>query len=197
MRAQTHQPVSDRPGGALPKLSVPSGTPLRVAGAGAGAGAGPGGARAAAATARTGEPSFAPPSGQLPSVIGSEGTFLLVDDPPAAGTRDSFASIVDDPFFVRYHTPDPYHDPDPEPHPATHPHPDPPNATANALTTSAGHRDEERQPWIPPRKESLSHTNPTPWVRTLIFFALSPSPREESLSQHQPNPFPIRGRERR
>ncbi|EAQ86607.1 hypothetical protein CHGG_07860 [Chaetomium globosum CBS 148.51] len=157
MRAQTHQPVSDRPGGALPKLSVPSGTPLRVAGSGAGAGAGAGaGPRAAAATARTGEPSFAPPSGQLASVIGSEGTFLLVDDPPAAGTRDSFASIVDDPFFVRYHTPEP--DPDPDLHSATHPHPGPPNAP-----TSAGHRDEERQPWIPPRKESLSHTNPTPW----------------------------------
>ncbi|KAH6850880.1 ras guanine nucleotide exchange factor domain-containing protein [Chaetomium sp. MPI-CAGE-AT-0009] len=154
MRAQTQQPVSDRPGGALPKLSVPSATPPRVAGSGSGAGA------AAAAATRTGEPSFAPSSsGQLPSVIGSEGTFLLVDDPPAAGTRDSFASIVDDPFFVRYHTPDPYSDP--EPHPATHSHshPGPPDAP----TTSAGHRDEERQPWIPPRKESLSHTNPTPW----------------------------------
>ncbi|KAK4038119.1 ras guanine nucleotide exchange factor domain-containing protein [Parachaetomium inaequale] len=149
MRSQTHPPVPDRPGGgaALPQLSVPSATPPRAAGAGAA------GAAAAAATARTGEPNYAPPSGQPPSVAGSEGTFLLVDDPPAAGSRDSFASIVDDPFFVRYHTPDL----DPAPHPA------PDRGPPSAPTTSAGHRDEERQPWIPPRKESLSHTNPTPW----------------------------------
>ncbi|KAL2195785.1 ras guanine nucleotide exchange factor domain-containing protein [Corynascus similis CBS 632.67] len=152
MWAQTHQPVSDRPGAALPQLSAPelSATPPGAAGA-----------AAAAATARTGEPDLAPPSGQVSSVVGSEGTFLLVDDPPVAGTRDSFASIVDDPFFLRYHDPDLGPDTVTTPEPLPQPTPQP--ALSNAPTTSAGHRNEERQPWIPPRKESLSHTNPTPW----------------------------------
>jgi hypothetical protein len=150
MWVQTHQPMPDRPGGALPQPQpVPFATPPRAAGAG------PAAAGAGAATANTGEPSFAPPSGQPPSVPGSEGTFLFVDDPPAApGIRDSFASIVDDPFFVRYdNTPEPESGPGP---PSALPPP-----------TSAGHRNEERQqPWIPPRKESLSETSLTPWVRT-------------------------------
>jgi hypothetical protein len=150
MWVQTHQPMPDRPGGAQPQPQpVPFATPPRAAGA-----------AAPAATANTGEPSFAPPSGQPPSAPGSEGTFLFVDDPPAApGIRDSFASIVDDPFFVRYHTPEP--EPGPGPPTALPPPPPPPPST------SAGHRNEERQqPWIPPRKESLSETSLTPWVRT-------------------------------
>lgn len=165
-QTQTHQPVPDRPGEALPRLHpVPFATPPRAAGA-----------AAAAATASTGEPSFAPPSGQPPSAPGSEGTFLLVDDPPAPGIRDSFASIVDDPFFLRYHTPDPEPDPDPTDPDPTSSELNPGPGPRSALSTSAGHRtdNEERQPWIPPRKESLSDTNPTPWVRThsIFFFFL-------------------------
>jgi hypothetical protein len=154
MWVQTHQPMPDRPGGAQPQPQpVPFATPPRAAGA-----------AAPAATANTGEPSFAPPSGQPPSAPGSEGTFLFVDDPPAApGIRDSFASIVDDPFFVRYDTPEP------------EPGPGPPSALPPPPPTSAGHRNEERQqPWIPPRKESLSETSLTPWVRTPVSLALPP-----------------------
>ena len=142
MWVQTQQP--DRPGAVLPQLSVPSATPLRAAGAAFGTAADP--------TTSAGEPSTAsttsttaPQPGQVPSVPGSEGTFLLVDDPPAAGIRDSFASIVDDPFFLRFDAPD-----------AT--------SALSSLTTSADHRHDERQPWIPPRKESLNDTSPTPWV---------------------------------
>ncbi|KAL2019110.1 hypothetical protein VTK56DRAFT_10061 [Thermocarpiscus australiensis] len=128
MWAPTHQSVvPDRSGAALPQLSVPvpSATPPP-----------------ADATTSTGEPAAAPQPGQLTtSAPGSEGTFLLVDDPPAAGTRDSLASIVDDPFFLRFHDP----------------------SAPSALTTSTDHRNDERPPWIPPRKESLSDTNPTPW----------------------------------
>lgn len=105
------------------------------------------------ATASAGETAVPQPPGLFSSVPGcSEGTFLLVDDPPAAGVRDSFASIVDDPFFLRFETPD-------APSVLT-PTPTPTPTTA----TGAGYRDDEQQPWIPPRKESLSDINPTPWV---------------------------------
>ncbi|KAL2130762.1 hypothetical protein VTI74DRAFT_5980 [Chaetomium olivicolor] len=155
------QAAPDHPGAALPQqLSVPPATPPRAA-AGAGGAASQVSASAAetldATTTGTREPSFAPPSGHLPSVPGSEGTFLLVDDPPAAaGIRDSFASIVDDPFFLRFQPP--------EPEPEHEPEIPAPSAPATTSTASAGHRNEDRQqPWIPPRKESLSITNPTPW----------------------------------
>jgi hypothetical protein len=158
MWVQTRQPVSG-PGAALPqRLSVPSATPPRAARAGA-AGAF-GGAAAAPATASAGEPSVAPPSGHRASAPGTEGTFLLVDDLPAPGTRDSFASIIDDPFFLRYHNPDSDHQAAPEPDPGA----------PSASTTGAGHHADERthQPWIPPRKESLSDLNPTPWVSSPV-----------------------------
>ncbi|KAK3683800.1 ras guanine nucleotide exchange factor domain-containing protein [Podospora appendiculata] len=91
-----------------------------------------------------GGPASAPPA---PSVVVSEGTFLLVDDPPAANARDSFSSIVDDPFFLRYDflTVAP--------------------APAPALSSSTGGppRHDPQQLWLPPRKESLSDKNPTPW----------------------------------
>ncbi|KAK4173570.1 putative Rap guanine nucleotide exchange factor [Triangularia setosa] len=85
--------------------------------------------------------------------LGAQGSFLILDEPTAGGPRDSVASIVDDPFFFRYRstaanttsaataTPD----------------------IPSALTTSADHRNEERQPWIPPRKDSLKDIGPTPW----------------------------------
>ncbi|KAK4122724.1 ras GEF [Parathielavia appendiculata] len=146
MRVQTHRQAS-HPGVAMPQLlSRPTPPLAAVARAGA----------AGATSAATTEPSFAPPSGQPPSASAAEGTFLLVDDvPPPAGIRDSFASIVDDPFFLRFHDPQPGR----ETEPATAPGPDPQRVPA----TSAGIGNEQRQPWIPPRKESLSDTNPTPW----------------------------------
>ncbi|GAB1313231.1 Ras guanine nucleotide exchange factor A [Madurella fahalii] len=145
MWVQTHQAVSDRPGGAPPQLSVPPATPLRGAAGTAASGAD--------ATASAGDPAAVPqPPGQPPSVPGcSEGTFLLVDDPPAASVRDSFASIIDDPFFLRFETPDAPSVLTPTPTPTT------------ATATDAGYRHDEHQPWIPPRKESLSDVNPTPW----------------------------------
>ncbi|KAK4115785.1 ras GEF [Canariomyces notabilis] len=137
MWVQTHQTVSDRPG------VVPLATPLRQAAGTGGVGSG----TAADARARAGESTAAPQQqpGRLSSAPGSEGTFFLADEPPAAAARDSFASIIDDPFFLRFETPV-----------LAAP-------SAAPATTSAGHRHDERQPWIPPRKESLSDTNPTPW----------------------------------
>ena len=149
MWAQTRQQaVSDRPGAVL---SAPFATPLQ-AGAGAGASAPSSNTSTADPTTNSNisEPSTStapPPAGQLSSVPSSEGTFLLIDDLPAAGIRDSFASIVDDPFFLRFHAPDA------------------PSALPNqAANHVADQCDDERQSWIPPRKESLSDTNPTPWV---------------------------------
>jgi hypothetical protein len=144
MWVQTHQTVSDRPG------VVPLATPLRQAPA-AGSVGSVGSGTAADARARAGESTAAPQQqpGRLSSAPGSEGTFFLADEPPAAAARDSFASIIDDPFFLRFETPV-------LSAPSTAP-----------ATTSAGHRHDERQPWIPPRKESLSDTNPTPWVGSL------------------------------
>ncbi|KAK0706454.1 ras guanine nucleotide exchange factor domain-containing protein [Lasiosphaeria miniovina] len=98
-----------------------------------------------------------PPAAARPtslSLVTAGGTFLLVDDPipplptkvPAATAaatsnfRDSFLSILDDPFFLTFHIPDQ------------------PGSLQTALR-----RDDERQPWPPPRKESLSEKNPTPW----------------------------------
>ncbi|KAJ4306944.1 hypothetical protein N0V88_000317 [Collariella sp. IMI 366227] len=160
----------DHAGGAPPQhqhqhqLSVPpAATPPRASGqAGAGAGAGPD-----AATSTSGEPSFPPPSGHLSSapIPIYEGSFLLVDDPPAAGSRDSFASIVDDPFFLRFQPGlnklDLDADPDPEP--------SAPSAllTTNTTTTAAHRHDERQQPWIPPRKESLSITQPVHWPKQI------------------------------
>ncbi|KAK4142957.1 ras guanine nucleotide exchange factor domain-containing protein [Dichotomopilus funicola] len=179
MWAQTHPSVSGRTGGALPQASerpslANNVTPLRAGGTGAGAGpagpaasgAAPSGPATSNATTRTNNHPSLP---QLPTIVGSGGTFLLVDDLPTAESRDSFASIVEDPFFFRYHTPG--LDPEPEPcrapasasAPTAAPEPALRSALPSAPSTSAGHRDEERQPWIPPRKESLSHSNPTPW----------------------------------
>jgi hypothetical protein len=169
MWVHTHKtPVSERSGAALQQLlPVPSfATPPQHP-------AGP------PASSPSGEPSFAPPAVRHPhSAPGPEGTsFLLVDDPPAAGAdsdsdsdpapargfRDSIASIVNDPFFLRFH------DIDREP-PPSHPPSAPPSVlpALPAATTTAAHRHDERNPpWIPPRKESLSNRNPTtPWVCT-------------------------------
>ncbi len=178
MWVQTRQPVPG-PGGSL--VSVPSVTPPRRSTAAAAAGP-------ASATPTAGEPSVVPPSGHRPSAFASEGTFLLLDDLPAPGTRDSFASILDDPFFLRYHD----HDRDSEPDPGSEPEPQPAAAAAapdldpgatGAQTTGARHHDHERQQsWIPPRKESLSHTNPTPWVRNPVFPTLC-RPDRAALAQ--------------
>ncbi|KAK4202553.1 putative Rap guanine nucleotide exchange factor [Triangularia verruculosa] len=124
MRAHTHHSSSDRRPGGLPKESAPFATPR------------------------------APPASSLPSPdFGAQGSFLLLDEPTAGGQRDSVASIVDDPFFIRYHSTAPN---------TTSPTTATPG-TPSALTTSAGHRNEERQPWIPPRKDSLKDIGPTPW----------------------------------
>ncbi|KAL1837651.1 hypothetical protein VTJ49DRAFT_3550 [Mycothermus thermophilus] len=151
MWVHTHnRPVSERSGGALPQLlPVPSlATPPRAAGASASSGSGT--------------------------------SFLLVDDPPAPapapapasdpdpahapGIRDSFASIVNDPFFLRFH--DAEHAP-PVSQALSAPAPGPPSdlpALPSLPTASAAHRNDERNPpWIPPRKESLSDTKTTPW----------------------------------
>ncbi|KAK4241040.1 ras guanine nucleotide exchange factor domain-containing protein [Achaetomium macrosporum] len=153
MWAQTRKPVADSFGGELPQRQpvVPTTTPPQAAAAGT---------APAAAPTTTSAPSCAPPSGHNPSASRSEATFLLADDLPVPGGRDSFiASIVDDPFFLRYSALEP--DPDAEPNPRANPNSGAPSANP---ATSAGHRNEERQqPWIPPRKESLSDTNPTPW----------------------------------
>ncbi|KAK3901131.1 ras guanine nucleotide exchange factor A [Staphylotrichum tortipilum] len=133
--------------------------------------------------ATTATPSNTTTTGLGPSApVLREGiSFLLADDPPAAGNRDSFASIVDDPFFLRYHALDPILVPeparDPEPATATATNLGAPtsvgtagSAAAVAASESAAHhnhnnhhRHDWAQPWIPPRKESLSDTNPTPW----------------------------------
>ncbi|KAK3320867.1 ras guanine nucleotide exchange factor domain-containing protein [Cercophora scortea] len=92
---------------------------------------------------RTGGPASAPPP---PSAVVSEGTFLLVDDPPAANVRDSFSSIVDDPFFLRYDivtvAPAPAHAP--------------------SSSTAGPPRHDPQQLWLPPRKESLTLVLPRP-----------------------------------
>jgi hypothetical protein len=166
MWGPNQQPVPDSPSKPVPCAITPR---TAAAGAAAAAGNGAGAEASATATAAGSQASYTAPSdGQPPSAPSAEGTFLLVDDPSAAGTRDSFASIVDDPFFLRYSGADPSPGLDA---PAT-------TATATIATTvttptpttttttpSSGHRNEEQQrPWIPPRKESLSVTNPTPWV---------------------------------
>ncbi|KAK4228337.1 ras guanine nucleotide exchange factor domain-containing protein [Podospora fimiseda] len=75
--------------------------------------------------------------------FGSEGTFLLPpDDSPAEhNNRDSFSSILNDPFFVRV-------------------------ASTTATTPTVTDRNDERQPsWIPPRKDSLKNDlGPRPWL---------------------------------
>ncbi|KAK4667426.1 hypothetical protein QC763_309140 [Podospora pseudopauciseta] len=107
-------------------------------------------------------------SGGLPFPdFGPQRSFLILDEPPPpptttttaeeGGPRDSVASIVDDPFFFGYHSTA-----------ANTTSAAAAAATATpgipgALTTSAGHRNEERQPWIPPRKDSLKDIGPTPW----------------------------------
>ena len=123
MTAQTHhQPVSDLGGGA-PQLSALS------------ASAPPFAASTTASNPATSASGHHEPTYPLLPLYGSEGTFLL-DEPPAAGHRDSFLSILEDPFFLRFTD-------------------DSPDAS-----------NDERHSWIPPRKDSLKNEfGATPWVR--------------------------------
>ncbi|KAM7208618.1 ras guanine nucleotide exchange factor A [Naviculisporaceae sp. PSN 640] len=135
MRAQTHQPVPDdrdRDGtfhrAKLPTASVtalPSPTSRR-----------PSASRVPGPTAAP-----PPPPARTPSVIVSEGTFLLFDDAPIGNNRDSFSSIVDDPFFARFDAP----------------------RAPSPLVNSNPPRHDPKPTLFPPRKESLSDQNPTPW----------------------------------
>jgi hypothetical protein len=91
-------------------------------------------------------------------LVSKGGSFLLFDDPPAAAPanpRDSISSTGTGPFFLDFNAP--YLSGAPAaPEPATTP-----------TTTAAKDQrnDTRQQPWPPPRKESLSDNNPTPWVR--------------------------------
>ncbi|KAK4189951.1 ras guanine nucleotide exchange factor A [Podospora australis] len=151
MWVQTHQPVPDRLGGA-PPVSAPFATPLPGAPVPVGAlpetttSAPPTPTTPAATQQQEGPPQHAS--------FSFEGTFLLADDAsPTASTaaaatdtgsfRDSVSSILDDPFFLCYQNTTP--------------------AAPSTPATSAGHRNDERQPWIPPRKDSLNNFGPTPW----------------------------------
>ncbi|KAK4212864.1 hypothetical protein QBC37DRAFT_287160 [Rhypophila decipiens] len=82
-----------------------------------------------------------PVPARTPSVIVSEGTFLIFDDASIGNGRDSFSSIIDDPFFARFDAP----------------------RTPSPLASSAPPRNEPKLLLFPPRKESLSDQNPTPW----------------------------------
>ncbi|KAK3315050.1 ras guanine nucleotide exchange factor domain-containing protein [Apodospora peruviana] len=77
----------------------------------------------------------------VPSCLVSEGTFLLADNASLTSGRDSFSFIADDPFFLAYDN----HDGAPD------------------HLTSTASRDDSNRPSFPPRKESLSDRNPTPW----------------------------------
>ncbi|KAK0705297.1 ras guanine nucleotide exchange factor domain-containing protein [Lasiosphaeris hirsuta] len=138
MRVQTHQRVPDR---SRVQLSAP-----------------PASARRTGPASHGSDPSAAPHSLAVltPSFFASQGTFLLVDDPPAtvpapayynthptSDPRDSIYSIVDDPFFLSFNPPA-FGPPSPE-------------------TTPNQRHDSRQQPWPPPRKESLNERNPTPW----------------------------------
>lgn len=116
-------------------------------------------------------PATRPPSIQL----SWGGTFLSVDDPPAASVRDSFVSIVDDPFFQRYHA---VADALGVGQPAV---PQPPPQPDRDV--AAEPRDEPSPlsaVWPPPRRESLSTTSSTPWVGPP---AAAPSPREMPVAR--------------
>ena len=83
-------------------------------------------------------------------LVSRGGSFLLFDDPPPApapapaNPRDSFSSTGTGPFFLDSHAP---------------------REAASAPETTIDQRNDLRQqPWPPPRKESLSDNNPTPWV---------------------------------
>ena len=87
----------------------------------------------------------------------SRATFFDTDEQPttaaaptAATARDSFISIVDDPFFLRYHDAVDFH------------------GTPPVLTSvRVEGRDEpsSSQAWPPPRRESLTVSTEVPWVR--------------------------------
>ncbi|KAK0652183.1 ras guanine nucleotide exchange factor domain-containing protein [Cercophora newfieldiana] len=85
-------------------------------------------------------------------LVSKGGSFLLFDDPPAppaANPRDSISSTGTGPFFLDIHAP--YSGATAAPEPAT------------TTTTTDQRNDTRQQPWPPPRKESLSDNNPTPW----------------------------------
>ncbi|KAK5660934.1 hypothetical protein OQA88_12308 [Cercophora sp. LCS_1] len=90
---------------------------------------------------------FLPPVGRVrTTILVSKGSFLLLDDPPGpANPRDSVDSTGTGFFFLDPHAPTSG---------ATGPTPDATDDQRNAL---------RQQPWPPPRKESLSVSNPTPW----------------------------------
>ena len=91
----------------------------------------------------------------------SRGTFLDIDDDPAASTfQDSPVSTVDDPFFASYTAA-----------------PTEPLLPPNPSPGIPGHRNAPRQPWPPPRKESLTNLNlTTPWVRYFPKTIFPPTP---------------------
>ncbi|KAK1761387.1 ras guanine nucleotide exchange factor A [Echria macrotheca] len=76
-------------------------------------------------------------------LVSRGGSFLLFDDPPA-NPRDSISSTGTGPFFLDPHAPTT-------------------GATPIPDTTADQRNDPRQRPWPPPRKESLSDNNPTPW----------------------------------
>lgn len=89
-------------------------------------------------------------------LVSKGGSFLLFDDPPApaANPRDSISSTGTGPFFLDLHAP---YSGTIAPGTTT-------TTTTTTPTPAADQRNERQQPWPPPRKESLSDNNPTPWV---------------------------------
>lgn len=123
-------------------LHLPDGPPRRS----------PNRANHSAAAAAAAQLTTALPTHHSSQPIRGGGTFLVSDDAPAparaANVRDSIISIVDDPFFQRYHSPalDGAHQiPETEPEPP---------------------RDEPTTAWPPPRRESLTVTSSIPWVQS-------------------------------
>ncbi|KAK3946090.1 ras guanine nucleotide exchange factor A [Diplogelasinospora grovesii] len=83
------------------------------------------------------------------SVLVSKGSFLILDDPPAAiaeSIRESVCSSDFDNSSLLYH-----------------------QSVGAALSSASSsfvdpRNDSQRQPWPPPRKESLSDKNSAPWI---------------------------------
>lgn len=149
MRAQTHQPVPDDRArdGSFHRAKLPTASVTAL----------PASTYHLPSASRVHGQTAAPPAppARTPSVIVSEGTFLFFDDAPIGNNRDSFSSIVDDPFFARF---------------------DAPRAPSPLADSNPPRHDPQPTPF-PPRKESLSDQNPTPWVRYISGFSISDTAR--------------------